>query len=98
VTTGQATQQTILATGAGVFVTLAMAVAFHKLQQGCRSRILLHLYWFELLSIPAFVEQPSPLGCIKVISQPGLNLVIHSVAVVPGCITGGWEGFRGQIH
>ena len=35
---------------------------------------------------------------IKIIAQPGLNLVVHSVAVVPGCITGGWERFRGEIH
>ena len=35
---------------------------------------------------------------IKIIAQPGLNLVVHSVAVVYGCITGGWERFRREIH
>ena len=95
VTTSQTTQQSIFITGAAVLVTLAVAVAFYKLQQRCWSRIHPHLYWFEPLNILTFVEYPAPLGWIKIIAQPGLNLVVHSVAVVSCCITGGWEGFGG---
>jgi len=68
VTTGQAAQQSIFVTGTSVFVALSMAVAFHKLQQGGWSSFILHFHWLEFLIIMTFVEQPTPLGWIKIIA------------------------------
>ena len=85
VTTSQTTQQSIFMTRAVVFVTLAVAVAFYRFQQICCSG---NLSTFWLCGV----------AWIKIIAQPGLNLVVHSVAVVYGCITGGWERFRREIH
>ena len=86
-TPSQCAQQCIFVTRtSSISVKFSTTITFDKFQERCRSRILLHFKRFHYLCLLYFAHYPTPLCWIKIISNPCLDLVIYTVAVISGSI------------